>query len=268
MVTSFPPNNERRAREDRTHYRDPSAEPLLSQVAEAKAVMEALHASEEALRLQGAHVAEAQSALEREQRRHQELFDFLPDAGFVTDAKGVVQEANHAVSSLIGYARGYLRGKPLAALVHPEDGALFAAQLDRLRKAASDRVQAFALRLRARRTGAPVQTRVRVAPLRDGTGTLAGLRWLLRDVTAEAATTERLRTLEAAHAAELRTRTMELEAVVRMQAAQLTDTERTQTELRRIAAEARQSLQHGAEPRALLAHVLDALARAGVGPVA
>ena len=90
----------------------------------------------------------------------------------------------------------------------------------------------------------------------------------MRDVTAEAATAERLRALEAARTAELRTRTMELEAVVRMQAAQIVEREQTQAELARVAAGARRALQHGAEPRALLTHILAALAKAGAEPAA
>ena len=235
-----------------------------------EAVVEELCATEAALHTQSARLAEAEGELERERRHYQELFDFIPDASVVTDPEGVIQEANHAVSALAGYARRYALKKSLVALVHPDERTTFLAQLDQLRtgdgdrtrERERDRVQAFALRLRARRTDAPVRVQVRVAPLRDGAGTLVGLRWLLRDVTAETDQAAQLARLEAEHAQVLRTRTMELEAVVRMQAVQLADAERTQAELRRIAAEARQALQHGAEARALLSHVLDALAAA------
>jgi PAS domain S-box-containing protein len=235
-------------------------DPLLAAMAaETQTALEELRTTEEELHAQAAQLADAEGALERERRRYQDLFDFAPDAYFITDTLGVIQEANHAVSALVGYARGYVRDKPLSALVHPDDVAALVARLMGLRAAGGERVQQFDLRLRPRRTGPPVQVRARVAPIRDAGGALVGLRWLVRDVSETTQMAERLRTLEAAHAQELRTRTMELEAVVRMQAAQIAACEGARTELRRVAAEARRALQHGAEARALLAHVLESL---------
>ena len=272
MVTSFPPDQELsvtsayaarldaevRALEDRARGGGSDPDPLLlAAVAETQAALEELRTTVEDLRAQASQLAGR--TIEHERRRYQELTDFVSDAYFVTDTMGVIREANFAVSALIGYARGYVRNKPVSALVLADDAATLATRLERLRAAEGERVQEFELRLRGRRTGAPVTVRARVAPIRDAHGAVAGLRWLLRDVTEQTHLAERLRTLEAAHVQELRTRTMELEAVVRMQAARLAGCDRAEAELRRVAGKARQALQHGAEARALLSHVLEAL---------
>ena len=152
---------------------------------------------------------------------YRELLDFLPDVYLVTDAAGVIREANRAVSALIGYARLYAIGKPLLSLVHPPDSAAVQARLARAVARPDARVVTFATRFRVRRRGAPVDVRVWLAPIRDAAGALVGLRWLVRDVTAETRTAALLRDAEATHARDLRTRTMELEATVRMARAQL-----------------------------------------------
>ena len=147
------------------------------------------------------------------------LADFLPDAYLVTDADGVVREANRAFAGLIGHARTYALGKPLAAYVHPPAREAFLARL--ARAGAGGPAQAFETHLRGHRALPFVEVRVWLGPVRDADGAPVGLRWLLRDVTEENATAARLAQMEAAHAQELRTRTMELEAACRMLQAQL-----------------------------------------------
>ena len=209
-----------------------------------------------------------EEAVSRACRPDGRLADFLPDACFLTDAAGVLLQTNTAASSLLGYARKYCLGKPLASIVLPEDVATFRQKLAQVAALPEGKVLEWTAHLRPPRRERELIVLLRVGTVRHSDGTLLGLRWLVRDVTEEAATVERLRMLEAAHAAELRTRTMALEAVAQMQAAQLVELERTQAELARVTAEARRALQHGAEPRALLAHILDALARAGGEPAA
>jgi two-component system sensor histidine kinase VicK len=156
----------------------------------------------------------------RQRTRHDEsLADFLPDAYLETDQDGRIRAANAAVSALIGYARGYAVGKPIHVLFHP-------SSLDTVRdfivRAAEDtRPREFEALLRGRREGPPRDARVRLGPIRDTSGALVGLRWILRDVTEEKRTAARLAAAESRHAQQLRTATMELEATVRLLQARL-----------------------------------------------
>ena len=59
---------------------------------------------------------QAQSGLEEERQRYQELFEFAPDGYLVTDALGVIREANRAASELLGIRAEFLRGKPLSLI--------------------------------------------------------------------------------------------------------------------------------------------------------
>ncbi len=217
------------------------------------AATEELRAADEELQAQAVALTDAQSQVEESRRHFQELFDFAPDAYLVTDPAGVIQEANQATSALVGYARTYVLGKPLSALLDPGATAMFATKLTALRQSTDERPQTWELTLRPRRTGSPVVTSARVAPIRTGDGTLTGFRWLLRDMTEQRATAAALVEMQATQAQQLRTRTMELEAVLRIH-----EESRTldQAALHTLVRDTIQSLQHGAEPGALLAHVL------------
>jgi PAS domain S-box-containing protein len=157
-------------------------------------------------------------------RPYADLVAFLPDAYLVTDPDGVILEANAAVSGLIGSARTYVRGKPLTALLQPAAVPAVLQQLQQLQQAPPaprDRPRRFESQLRARRRGPPPTVRIWLAPLCDAAGTLVGWRWLLRDITTETAQAAQLAEVDAAHAQALRTRTMELEATVRLLQAEL-----------------------------------------------
>jgi PAS domain S-box-containing protein len=180
-----------------------------------------LRDAETALAASDAQLAAAQDAVAAAQRDQQALFAIIPDAYLVTDAAGIIHEANHAVSALVGYARTYVLGKPLAALVHLDAADTFHTRFHDVQTAAEDRLWEWELPLRARYPNAATQVVVRVAPVRDQAGMRTGYRWLLRDVTVEKATAAALQRLEAEQAQTLRTRTMELEAIVRMKDAAL-----------------------------------------------
>jgi PAS domain S-box-containing protein len=217
---------------------------------------EVLRTSQQAFQAQAAALAAVEAQLAAARRDEQALVDLSPDACLVTDITGRIQAANLATSTLVGYARTYVVGKPLDALLDPCDSAVFATKLRELQQTTDDRPQTWELQLRPRRTGPPRQATIRVAPIRDATGACTGYRWLLRDVTDERATAAALAQLRATQAQQLRTRTMELEAVVRMQQeARALD----QAALAQLLHNSTQALQHGAASGALLAHVLSSL---------
>jgi len=183
--------------------------------------VEALGIAQEALSSQSETLAAARSALEEMRHRYRRFIDLTPDAFLITDPRGVVLETNRAVSALAGFARSYIHRKPLTVLVFPEDVARFTREIAGLRAERGDRVREFRTRLRARRQDPPIQVRVWVAPVHDRDGELTTLLWLIRDVSNEVQQAAQLDRQRAEHDQQLRTRTMELEAIVRMQATAL-----------------------------------------------
>ncbi len=174
---------------------------LQAQVAEPNAVsrkqlLEALGALQESL--QELDVAEAElaqqneelviarEALEVERHRFRELFDEAPFPYLVTDAGGMVEEANLAAGELFNRSRSTLVGKPLPVLIAPEDRPRFR---DLLRE----------LRIRPERREAELQmgpagrTVVLTVEPDERPGSPLRLRWVLRDVSARRAAEEELR---------------------------------------------------------------------------
>lgn len=56
--------------------------------------LEELSIAEEELRQQNEMLIAAQSEIEAERQRYQELFEFAPDAYLITDLYGIIREAN------------------------------------------------------------------------------------------------------------------------------------------------------------------------------
>lgn len=151
---------------------------------------------------------------------YQELLDLLPDVYLLTDPHGVITEANPAVSALFGTARTYVIGKPLASFVHTQDRANLRAQLQSLGDGKRRPAQ-WQGQMRPKRREEDLHVSARIRPLVDAGGEIIGLQWLLRDISAERDRAARLVALEQELETRVRTRTSELEAIVRLQAAQL-----------------------------------------------
>jgi PAS domain S-box-containing protein len=113
---------------------------------------------------------------------YQELFDFAPDGYLVTDAWGVVLEANHAAAALLQSRKEFLVGKPLIFFVAPEHRLQYCAWLTGLARGQNEIVRDWDLVLRPR-IGAPVEADVTATAVVNSRGSVTGLRWLLRDVT-------------------------------------------------------------------------------------
>jgi PAS domain S-box-containing protein len=187
------------ALERRTSTAPPEAHPFVDDALhELQTAMEELQVSEEELRQQNESLAESREALEDQRHRYQDLFQNAPDAYLVTDPDGVIREANRAAAALLGTREAALAGKPLAVCVSPEARRDFRLRLSRL--AGEGRADGWELRLHPRR-GGPVDVSCSVAGVRDRRGALAGLRWLVRDVTEQRRAEEDARRLEAERAA-------------------------------------------------------------------
>jgi PAS domain S-box-containing protein len=136
--------------------------------------------AEEELRRQNEELAAARELVEAERRRYRDLFEFAPDGYLVTDAEGVIREANQAAATLLDATQETLVGNALSTFVDVEERADFHARLDRLLQVG--RVPDWEVCLRPA-GGHPFDASLTVAAVRDPGDRPVALRWLVRDIT-------------------------------------------------------------------------------------
>jgi PAS domain S-box-containing protein len=155
---------------------------ILAAWEELSAVLEDLGTIGEELRRRNEEMAAACESLEAERRRYQQFFDLAPDGYVVTDAGGIIQEANRAIASLLHVRQRSLAGERLADFVAPEERDAFDARLTQLRDRKVDKVPYWVVRMRAH-DGAPFWAAISVAGVSGSPVEPVSLRWLLRDIT-------------------------------------------------------------------------------------
>ncbi len=140
---------------------------------------ELLHQHEELLK-QNQELVAAREAVEAQRQRYQELFELAPDGYLVTDVLGKIQEANRAAALLLNVNQRFLIGKPLSIFIATQEHKIFRSQLNQLGQV--ERLDDWEVCLQPR-NGTPFDAAFTVAPVRDRSGKLVALRWLMRDIT-------------------------------------------------------------------------------------
>ena len=102
---------------------------------ELSATLGKIQAAEGRPKQQGEELAANRQALLREHQCCQALLDMLPAGHLMTDAFGVVREANQAAATILSVQRDSLVGKLVQDYVAEEDRKALRFQLARLRKA-------------------------------------------------------------------------------------------------------------------------------------
>lgn len=183
-------NLHRRARAEATEV-----PPLMEEALEALYTsLEELQVTQEELRLQNEELAASRADVDQERLRYWELFQHAPDAYLVTDAKGMIREANHAAAELLNAQARRLAGKPLAVFVPPESRRELRLRLGQVEELG--RLDGWDTMLKPRRA-APVPVSCTITVVRSPGERPAELRWLVRDLTEklEAADARRARFL-------------------------------------------------------------------------
>jgi PAS domain S-box-containing protein len=185
------------ARRTRDDERQGTSAPALAEETDLLSALEKLRVAEEELRVQNEELASNRELLERERQRYYELFNFAPDAYIVTDTKGVIREANLAASQLLGVQAQFLVGKPLPAFFDETARKSYRHQLDRL--CGEERLDDWEIYLTPRHAS-PTPVSVSIGQIPGKGRSVAGYRWLVRDITkrnqAERAVLELNRDLE------------------------------------------------------------------------
>jgi PAS domain S-box-containing protein len=155
------------------------------------ALVDEVRTKEEELCRQGRELEEALREVRAHRLRYQELFDFAPDGYLVTDARGVIEEANHAAAALLGMRKEFLIGKPFAFFVAERDQRAFFGRLGGLTHETGG-LGSWELGLRPPRAD-PLDVSLTVSAFNDVDGRPAGFRWLLRDISARSRAERALR---------------------------------------------------------------------------
>lgn len=149
-------------------------------IEELQTAIEELRVTEEELRSQQGQLEDAWLAAETASDWNRALFDGAADALLVTDAEGVVRDANPAAGTLLNIPARAMRGKPVAVFVPSEERLEFRT---RLRTLSDEPLPVrFDVCLQPR-LAVPVVVEASVARFAPP-GARAGLHWTLRDVSA------------------------------------------------------------------------------------
>lgn len=141
--------------------------------------LEELRVGEEELRAQNESLAESRQRLEAEQRRSRELFALAPDAYLVTDADGLIRDANAAAAVLLRVSEERLVGKPLSVFIAPDGQRAFRSRLGRLGQ--TGRAERWELPVQPRE-GERVPAEATAGASADESGATV-VRWLIRDLS-------------------------------------------------------------------------------------
>lgn len=169
---------------------------LREAIEELHVTMEELTTTGEELRQREYELSIAYEQATAERARYRDLFEFAPDGYLVTDARGIIREANQAAARLLNIGQGLLHGRLLILFVLPEDQPGFIDLLARL--AAGEPVQHWNLRMQSREASSFSAAIVAQPAHDERSGQVKSIRWLLRDVTTQVSQARALQNSEAA----------------------------------------------------------------------
>lgn len=157
-----------------------------------------LQITEEELREQADELIAARERIEAERQRYRELFEEAPDAYLVTDPGGKILEANRAALELFGADPARVTGRLIFRFL---DARARRGVRQLLADAAqTERISGRDICLRPR-PDSVIEASVTVSAIAHPDGQVAGLRWIIRDVTVQRQADARHRELEAEQAA-------------------------------------------------------------------
>jgi PAS domain S-box-containing protein len=182
-----------------------------------RVALEELRVAEEELRHQNEELAATHVELDLERRRFEELFEFAPNAYFVTDSMGIIIQCNRSACSLLRVLPRFLPGKALATYITNEDRPRFRNLIAAIRADGRSRTAAFKLQPRE---GDIVDVELTYSAGQPAVGAANQIRWMARDVTEHERMARQIRALNA-----------QLESQVAAQTADLSEAQRLAKEL-------------------------------------
>jgi len=107
-------------------------EQLAAAIAELSRIWQLLHLAHEHLQEQEEALMIAHQQAQAQQRRYKDVFELIPDPYLVTDAHGIIQEANLFAARLFRKPQQFLLGKPITFFVCEQERQTFYQQMKEL----------------------------------------------------------------------------------------------------------------------------------------
>jgi PAS domain S-box-containing protein len=183
----------------------PQQQLIAESVEELSTALEELYVAQEELQQHNEELEATRQVVEAERQRYQDLFEFAPDGYLVTDANGVIWEANRAASTMLNISQKLLIGKPLINYISQEEHLVFYAKLDQLRDI--DSIQEWEVRFYPR-DRQPFDAALMVVAVRDRSPIT--MRLCIRDITERKQAESALRDMHAQLEVQVQKRTLEL----------------------------------------------------------
>ena len=163
---------------------------MLELLEELSTTLEELRIVEEELYQQTEELAVSREAAATEQARYRELFEFAPDGYVMTDAQGIIVEANREAAMFLQCRQEHLIGTPLVGFIALDDRQAFRSQLAWILE--REGIREWEIRVQPlSKPHFPVVLSCTVS--RDGQGRVMSLRWLLHDISARKQAEEAVR---------------------------------------------------------------------------
>jgi PAS domain S-box-containing protein len=141
---------------------------------------EELQVAVEELYQQSEELAATRLLIEAERQRYQELFEFMPNPYFITDAQGKIKEINRAAARLLNLEQLYLQDKLLINFIPLQDRPAFRFKLNQLQQ--RHWIQNWTVHLQPRNSEC-LEVELAVNTVCNEEGELLYMRWIVRDIT-------------------------------------------------------------------------------------
>ncbi|RCJ40215.1 transcriptional regulator [Nostoc minutum NIES-26] len=139
-----------------------------------------LHLAVDELYQQNEQLIETQNVLTVEREHYRDLFESAPDGYLITNAKGIVLQANIVASKLLNLSKPFMVGKAFINFIPLEERHHFRSFLNRLSE--SDKDRELVIRL-LQRHGESFNATLTVAVVRNQQGKVISIRWLMRKIS-------------------------------------------------------------------------------------
>ncbi|MEH2358026.1 PAS domain-containing hybrid sensor histidine kinase/response regulator [Nostoc sp.] len=139
----------------------------------------------EELQQQNEELIATRHLVEAERQRYYDLFNFAPDGYLLTDATGIIQEANYAAAKLLNVRQSYLIGKPMAVFVHQTERQKFRQIMLQLQQ--HGQIRREELQIFHDRGSVNFPAELTAIAVEDSQGKIGNLRWLFRDISEQQA---------------------------------------------------------------------------------
>ncbi|MEH1951508.1 MAG: PAS domain S-box protein [Nostoc sp.] len=139
----------------------------------------------EELQQQNEELIATRHLVEAERQRYYDLFNFTPDGYLLTDATGIIQEANYAAAKLLNVRQSYLIGKPMAVFVYQTERQKFRQIMLQLQQ--QGQISREELRFFHEQGITDFPAEITAIAVENSQGKTGNLRWLFRDISEQQA---------------------------------------------------------------------------------